>query len=69
MYKMAWEKKKIREIGMCKCAWFQREVTTEYAAQRPARNLSVATRSMGRGIMVAIKALGHKDKIITESRR
>lgn len=62
-------KKKIREIGMCKCAGFQREVTTEYAVQRPARNLSVATRSMGRGIMVAIKALGHKDKIITGSRR
>lgn len=31
--------------------------------------LRVAARNMGRGIMVAIKALGHKDGIITESRR
>lgn len=40
------------------------------AAQRLGCNLRVAARNMGRGIiMVAIEALGHKDRIITDSRR
>lgn len=40
------------------------------AAKRLGRNLRVAARNMGREIIaVAIEALGHKDRIITESRR